>query len=219
MHNLSLCRSFGHLQQDDSVLDLGCGIGRTALALVGFLSDQGSYHGIDVIKFAVQWCTEHIASKRSNFSFSHADIYSAVYNARGRLLAKDYRLPLEDKSVSFVLATSLFTHLLPDSVENYLAEIGRVMKKDGRCLSSWFLLDNANHLTQAHRTIQFNHIFSNHAQTSLYAPEQAVAYKVDYLNALFARLGLCTDGIYYGGWSGKQPTIDSGQDIIVLQKT
>jgi SAM-dependent methyltransferase len=48
-HNLLLCRTHGQLQPDDAVLDVGCGIGRTALPLTKFLSPPGHYIGIDVI--------------------------------------------------------------------------------------------------------------------------------------------------------------------------
>jgi hypothetical protein len=41
-HNLSLCKIYGQLKPNDAVLDVGCGIGRTALPLTRFLAPPGS---------------------------------------------------------------------------------------------------------------------------------------------------------------------------------
>ena len=130
-HNLSLCRALGHLQPDDSVLDVGCGIGRTALAMTEFLSASGSYSGLDAIDFAIRWCQSHIASRYPNFSFVHADVYNKAYNRRGRTPPERYSFPFEDASFTFSLASSLFTHLLPTATERYVAEVGRVLRPGG----------------------------------------------------------------------------------------
>ncbi len=87
IHNLMLCRELAHLNAGDAVLDLGCGIGRTALAMKGFLSSQGRYVGVDVVKFAIRWCNANIARRHANFSFFHLDIYNKTYNPRGKLSA------------------------------------------------------------------------------------------------------------------------------------
>ncbi len=43
--------------------------------------------------------------------------------------------------LTFVLLTSVFTHMLPQDMDNYLSEVARVLKPDGRCLITYFLLN------------------------------------------------------------------------------
>src|SRR5690348_9362847 len=47
------------LQPDHSVLDLGCGIGRLALPLTQYLSEQGYYRGIDINLSGIAWAHEN----------------------------------------------------------------------------------------------------------------------------------------------------------------
>ena len=45
---LSKLREVGGLQPHENMLDIGCGSGRVALALMDYLSDEGSYTGADI---------------------------------------------------------------------------------------------------------------------------------------------------------------------------
>jgi SAM-dependent methyltransferase len=128
-------------------------------------------------------------------------IFNYVYNPKGYLSPKNYRLPFSNMFFTFALANSLFTHLLPPATKNYIAEISRVLKPGGRCLSSWFLIDT-NHSEEWNTSVQsvtFPFLFEYHAQHSLYAPEQAVAYRLPYLTTLLLQQSLAIEGIYFGG--------------------
>ena len=57
------------------------------------------------------------------------------------LAASSFSFPYEDESFDVVFATSVLTHLLPDAVENYLAEIHRVLAPGGRSFVTYFLID------------------------------------------------------------------------------
>jgi len=76
-HNLSLCREFGNLKAHDSVLDLGCGIGRTALAMTGFLQPPGTYTGLDTIRFAIRWCQRQTFASYTRISSTSCTIHKA----------------------------------------------------------------------------------------------------------------------------------------------
>ncbi len=219
LHNVHLSQSIAGLQPGDHVLDVGCGIGRTAAAMIPFLSQGGgSYDGIDIIPFAIRWCQRHISARAPNFRFHHANIQNYVYNPRGTFEAGAYKFPFPDASFSFLLATSLFTHLLPDAMANYLHECSRALQPGGTFLSSWFLIDAVNrNLTQVNADFPFR--FVHHYQRSTHAPETAVAFDLDFLLSLFQSAGLHIKGIYYGGWSGRAATIDFGQDVIVARKS
>src|SRR5690348_3639880 len=40
----------------ERVLDLGCGVGRMAVPLTQYMSDVGSYIGVDVARDGIEWC-------------------------------------------------------------------------------------------------------------------------------------------------------------------
>ena len=77
------------------------------------------------------------------FRFTHVDLVNATYNPRAEATAASFRFPYDDEAFDLVIATSVFTHLLPEESSNYLTEIGRVLAPAGRLFSTWFLLDSA----------------------------------------------------------------------------
>ena len=218
-HNVLLSKELAGLEPDDDVLDVGCGIGRTAVALTSYLNASGRYTGLDIIHFAIRWRQRHIGSEFSNFSFVHADVQNRTYNPSGRIKAHEYRLPFPASRFSFCLATSLFTHLTPPAASHYVAEVGRVLKPGGRFLSSWFLLPAATETYDTQKVeAEFPHHFADHAQRNLYAPEIAVAYRLEYLRRVFESAQLVIETVAYGGWSGRVATVNSGQDILVARR-
>ena len=68
-------------------------------------------------------------------------MFSSHYNPTGHYLNSEYRLPFPDGDFGVVFLCSVFTHMLPDGVANYIREISRVLKRGGRCVSSFFLLN------------------------------------------------------------------------------
>jgi SAM-dependent methyltransferase len=214
---VDLCRQHASLTPDDVVIDIGCGIGRTALALSNYLN-RGEYYGFDIIEFAIEWCRKHIAERRANFHFVHADVFNLTYNPHGKVKAERFVFPYADGIASFALATSLFTHMLPDAVENYLSQTSRVLKPGGRFLSTWFLLDGTTEraMSQGKTSLEFKHRFAQHAQVSLHAPEQAVAFPRLDVEKMFEKHGFFIDGNYSGDWTGiSDKKIHSMQDLII----
>ena len=118
------------------------------------LDSTGRYEGFDIVEEGIAWCSEHISPRYPNFNFVHADIYNARYNPDGRIQSADFVFPYEDESFDFVLATSVFTHMLPGDVEHYLMEIVRVLRPAGRTLITFLLLnDESLRLTEADRSM------------------------------------------------------------------
>jgi SAM-dependent methyltransferase len=72
----------GGLQPNHKVLDVGCGIGRMARPLAGYLSAEGSYDGFDVNREGIGWCRRRYA-RHPNFHFKIADLYNKRYNPAG----------------------------------------------------------------------------------------------------------------------------------------
>ncbi len=128
-----------------TVLDIGCGCGRTARMLISnrFIS---SYIGFDVIAANVAWCNIYIkpAFEGRICDFHHFDLYSREYNPTGAFQAKEFRFPCKDASVDVVVAASLFTHLLEPDANHYLSEIARVLRKTGTAIVSIHITVAAN---------------------------------------------------------------------------
>ena len=88
-------------------------------------------------------------------------------------------------------------------------------------LSTWFLLDGVTDRGRANGNpvFQFAHQFAHHAQLSPHAPEQAVAYRSDFVEKIFSDSGFVIESLRHGGWSGGMCEIDSAQDVIVARRT
>jgi ubiquinone/menaquinone biosynthesis C-methylase UbiE len=128
------------LQPDHRILDIGSGEGRVAIPLTGYLSKTGEYWGLEIRKKSVEWCQKKITSRYENFHFQHWDIFNEQYNPKGSLNAEDFSLRFDDGSFDIVFLISVFSHLRPGEVKNYLGEISRILKVGGKCLFTIFLL-------------------------------------------------------------------------------
>ncbi len=84
------------------------------LPLTGYLNSGSVYCGFDVHAEAVDWCRRHISAKFPNFQFFQLDVYNRQYNRSGRVDGVNAVFPFADGSFDFALATSVFTHLMPD---------------------------------------------------------------------------------------------------------
>jgi len=203
---LGLFQRFG-LQPDDDVLDIGCGVGRMAVPLSGFIT-SGSYVGIDVSADAIELCRKRV--KRENFKFVHADLYNSLYNKSGQRAA-DYRFPFPDRSFDFIVLCSVFTHMLRDEVEHYLAEMARVMRDDATCFITWFVIDGP----LPSPSITFHPLDGVSFIRKRRVPAAAVAYKGDYVMDLYARYGL-RPSLHVGTWA--RPSGLTFQDVVVARK-
>jgi SAM-dependent methyltransferase len=204
----------GELRSDHAVLEVGSGPGRMALPLTKHLT-TGSYVGFDVMAESVRWCRRAISSRHRNFRFEVADIYNGVYNPGGRSRASNYRFPYPDAHFDFVFLTSVFTHLLPPDMENYLHEVTRVMKPGARCLITFFLLNaESRQLTNAGRSsFAFTVDEGRYATVAGESSESAIAYDEVYVSSLMDANGLRDRDVRYGNWCRRPSALDY-QDLV-----
>jgi ubiquinone/menaquinone biosynthesis C-methylase UbiE len=206
-----------------SVLDLGSGIGRLAVALTRHLGPDGRYEGLDIVASGIEWCTSNITPHHPNFRFTLADVFNGEYNPGGRAQPVEYRLPYDDEAFDLVVLTSVFTHMLPADVEHYADEIARVLKPGARCFATFSLLDDASRrlMDTGQSDTKFTHVIGPAAVVDEKVPELAVAYDEGYVRDLFEHRGMRTHAIHYGSWSGRE-TSDPGtglsQDAVVAIK-
>jgi SAM-dependent methyltransferase len=208
------------LQPGDTVLDVGCGSGRIAMPLTGYLNREGRYAGFDVSRKAVSWCRENISRSHPNFDFRLADIQNGYYNRKGKITSSAFPFPFPDASFDVVFLASVFTHMFPPDVKHYLHEIARVLKPGGRCLSTFFLLnEESSALIEAKKgTLNFKHQREGYRTTSAIRPEAAIAYPESFVRDLYGKCGLqLREPSRYGSWCGRTDYM-SFQDVVIAVK-
>jgi SAM-dependent methyltransferase len=206
----------GGLEAEDDVLDVGSGIGRIAVGLTDYL--QGRYEGFDVVGKGVEWSQREITPRYPNFHFQRADVFNKRYNRGGRWRANEYRFPYDDDSFDFAILTSVFTHLLPADAEHYLHEVGRVLRPDGTCFGTFFLLDDETRrsITEGRSTPSFHIEGDGYRTIRKGNPEAAVAQPLTDVRRWFEAAGLPNITIHPGSWSGR-PDWTSYQDIVIAR--
>jgi ubiquinone/menaquinone biosynthesis C-methylase UbiE len=213
-------RDVAGLQPHEKILDVGCGIGRKTILLTQYLNKDGVYLGFDIVRSGIEWCSRAITTRYPNFRFQTVDVYNKSYNPTGKVLARDYRFPLDDQSFDLVVLGSVFTHMLPMDVDNYLAEIRRVLKPRGRCLISWFLLNpESQALIDAGESSQLMVYEVERGCRTVSPdpdnPEGCLGYEEQYVLALYRKHGFRDEiAIHYGSWCGR-PNFLTYQDIII----
>jgi SAM-dependent methyltransferase len=191
------------------VLDAGCGAGAVAIELQEALGPAGRYVGFDVHAPSIHWCRKRFRGD-PRFRFELADIRTP-FSRRSAGSARELRFPASDGSCDFVLAKSLFTHLLAPEAASYLREIGRVLAPKGRALVTAFLFDPEGEVPAFP--------FSGEAGSIRWKirnrPHAAVAFSRPAFEAMTSAAGLRIDRTIDGFYPGAA-RVPSGQDTLIL---
>jgi len=216
---LGYFRELAGLKPNHAVLDIGCGIGRMALPLTGFLNEKGSYEGFDIVKSGIDWCEKHISTRYPNFRFKYTGLYNQLYNTSDKVDAGNFVFPYTAAKFDFVFLTSVFTHMMPAEVENYIKEISRVMKPGATCLMSFFIVNCESEdlmiKKPTHMTFPINKGF--YRLHSSQVDTANVAYDEEWLLEKLDKAGLKIDDIKYGQWCNRDTYFDY-QDLLICSK-
>ncbi len=197
------------LRPDEDVLEVGCSVGRIALAMAEHL-EPGRYTGTDVDRKAIAVCLTN--PKLASFRFQAQDVFSLVYNPGGRARGSEYEFPFPDGSFDVVYLTSVFTHMLPEDIAQYAREIRRMLRPAGRLVCSVFTVE--------HRDLAaFPVERTGYRLRSAEFPENAVAYPIGEVDRIMSEAGLArSDGAGTAVWGapadGRLRTL-ADQDLLL----
>jgi ubiquinone/menaquinone biosynthesis C-methylase UbiE len=217
---LKLFTELGGLKPQDRVLDIGSGIGRMAVPLTGYLSEKGSYEGFDIMRIGVNWCRKYITSRYPNFRFTHVPLVNSLYSNTGES-ADQFHYPYPENSFDFVFLTSVFTHMLPADVAQYIKEIARVLAPGGKCFATFFILDKSSLEFMSRQEAPFFPFeYENYYLHNQKVPEANVGFKRSFVDQMLLNSKLSLYLFKPGFWCGR-PKAESTdfQDILVFGKT
>ena len=131
---LEALRHFG-LREHDYLIDVGCGSGRLAKPLSGYLT--GRYLGIDVVPSLLQYAREIVG--RPDWRFE---------------TATGLTIPEADEAADMVCFFSVLTHLMHEQSFLYLREATRVLKPGGGIVFSFLDFTMPHHWPVFEDTLQ-----------------------------------------------------------------
>jgi len=224
-----LLRFYGNIKSESSILEIGCGLGRTAFPLRYILSSKGSYDGFEICQNKVDFLNHTFHRQYPNFRFGCADVHNTFYNPLGTVKPGEYRFPYDDATFDIVYAASVFTHMLPETTAHYFCEAARVLKPGGRALFSFFFFDSylKNHPRPhgfSRPAFNFDYPYGNYGDLFAIAvpgnPERMTAYRLQLLEhfAAKAKLDMAVEPVR-GLWSGTIDASMGAQDLLVLAKS
>lgn len=223
--NLSALTELCDLQSTAHVLDIGCGCGRMAAAFSRFLDKSGSYEGFDAAREPVEWCQQHIATRFSNFRFRCTDTFSPRYNRTGTVRAADLPFPYENDRFDVTFAASVYTHMLPEEIANFVKETSRVLRPGGISFATFCLINDRTLplVTAGHSSPPLPCAFGGGCRVRDVAdPASFIAQPEISIRDLYSKAALkIVESIRYGSWAGPTDPLEVlspygfNQDIVI----
>lgn len=210
----ALIDRLGVVREGSRVLDLGCGCGAMVAALAERIGEAGNYLGLDVHRPSLDWCRRRWGSDR-RLRFARVAVPSPYGD--GAAATGALRLPPADGEVDFVLAKSLFTHLLEAEARAYLDEVRRVLAPGGRALVTLFLFDGDRFADSPPPAFPHPEPGAPVRWRRAARPHAAVAYERRLFLALLAAAGLALEEEIAGFFPGEAAP-PAGQDVLVLRR-
>lgn len=220
-NQLKLLKEYAAIKEDEKILDVGSGIGRTAVALKKYLSKDAVYHGFDVVEKGVVWCQKNISNVHPNFTFKYIPLNNDLYYLTENKADK-FTFPYQSNFYDTVFLFSVFTHMQPLEVQNYLNEISRVLKPGGKCLTTFFYYssDNEEFISAKNGEFIFPYLKEGYRLMNEKVPSANIAFEKNNLIGMIEKSGLKIAQLIDGEWKGSQSDskLRDFQDVFLLEK-
>lgn len=214
----SLFKNVTGLKPYEGVLDVGCGCGRIATPLIGYLK-QGWYCGFDVDPVSIEWCKANITTRLRNFQFDLVDLKNTYYNPQGQVDPAAFCFPYPDDHFDFAFLASVFTHTLPAITRNYLSELRRVLRPGGRLMMTYFLINAESwECVSSGRSPHPFQALDDYYVVDPNKPETTIGYDEAQITEWHESAGLpIRKPVHYGSWAGRS-SCQSYQDIVIADR-
>ncbi len=219
VHHLTL------MKPEMSILDFGSGCGRLAVPMMQFLSEEGTFVGIDIIPRLVEFTNKEIASRYANCNFylssDENKLYDKFLDVRTPELIPAKQLDdFGENSFDIISAFSVFTHLTNKEAREYLEKFRSLLKPNGKIVISCFLINDSSreYLRNGKSTIPFPDDVFESKDVYYYAHDgelTAVGYEEGKFQNIAFEAGFEPFVTYHGHWCGR-PIRHFYQDIVVL---
>jgi predicted SAM-dependent methyltransferase len=118
-----------------------------------------------------------------------------------------------------IVLCSVFTHVTPETVSNYLGQFADLLRENGRIWATVYLIEeDADRYAKDDR--DFDHDLGGYYTPYPDNPEHSIAYDEELFHELVADAGLTVETFVYGHWRGTEALPDTQprwyQDQIVL---
>ncbi len=172
-------------------------------------------------------CQHHIEKRFSNFRFQCTDTFSPRYNPAGKFRAADLQFPYENERFDVAFAASVYTHMLPEEIANFIRETARVLRPGGLSFATFCLLNDRTlpFVASGKSTPPLPHAFFGSRVRDIGNPSSFIALPEASIRDLYSKAALRILGpILYGSWAGPvdhQEVSNSygfNQDIVVSAK-
>lgn len=215
---------------DMCILDLGCGLGRSSVPFVDYLSNgKGHLVGVDVIERMAIFCREVIEPRYSNASFYACSVPESYLFEQQRDnptgLQPIEKILVQHQPFDLVMAFSVFTHLLPEEMDAYFSLFNRILKPDGRLVLTFLFLDEWTRVKIRNRALPSMIVPDTPNPVpepgrvcfaSPSNPRAVVAISLDDVLGMVKEQGFQPEQIHFGSWRGMSS--DTFQDVLILQR-
>ncbi|WP_262297428.1 class I SAM-dependent methyltransferase [Microvirga sesbaniae] len=207
----------GGLLPSESVLDIGCGIGRMAVPLTQYLDPETAlYEGVDPVNAGIEWCVQNITASYPNFRFCRVDVAHELYNPGGAIAGDEIVLPFSDAKFDFVTMVSVATHLPEGEISAYAREVMRLLKPGGRLFLTAFVVAAGDPDRQAARPRFTRGKTPGTWYGDPSAPLGAIGFDAGIIEDILTKAGLQIRRLSLGHWRGIAS--DHYQDVIIAVK-
>jgi len=223
--HMDVLRTYGAISEATDIVEIGCGVGRDAIALLPKLPKDGSYLGIDIMGDSIAWAQEHITTRDPRFTFVHFDVADAQHNPGGTDTMANNSIPRDAGSTDLIFMFSVFTHMFPADVSQYLHDFARILRPGGRVVATAFIITEGlpAHLLSIGGGAVRNLTFQHEVEQGFFHNDPAkvpgaTGYSIERLEEEAAVAGLKLTKFAKGSWSKSGTHETLGQDVIVFTR-